>query len=154
MAEDAGGSGTTQVETIQLWGSVMIVRVPGEATGGAYSVLEYLAPPTAGSGPHWHGREDETFYILEGALTAQIGDERVRAEPGQMISIPVGTRHSFANAEPVPLRALVLLRPAGLEGYFRDLGEIAARDANSPPSREELTALAEKYGLKFEGLNA
>ena len=44
------------VETLQLWGSAMLVRVPGENTGGAYSVLEYIAPPGAGSGCRAEGR--------------------------------------------------------------------------------------------------
>jgi mannose-6-phosphate isomerase-like protein (cupin superfamily) len=154
MSDITGPGETHRDETIQLWGSIMIVRVPGEATEGAYSVLEYLAPPTAGAGPHLHEREDETFYILEGALTVQLGDERIRAEPGQAVTLPAGTRHSFANAEQEPLRALVVLRPAGLEGYFRDLGSIAAGHPDAPPTREELIDLAEQYGLKFEGLNA
>jgi quercetin dioxygenase-like cupin family protein len=150
---DANIDAASTPEVIPLWGSTIIVRVPGEATGGAYSVLEYHAPPGAGSGPHTHTNEDESFYVLDGALTVQLGEETIRVEPGGFVNIPVGTRHAFVSAESRPLKSLVLLRPAGLEGYFRELGAIAAADPDAPPSRDDLIRLAEKYRLKFEGLN-
>jgi|GEM_PF-5926405 len=52
-------------KTVSLGGgSTMTFRVSGDDTGGAYSVLEYLAAPGAGSAMHLHRNEDESFFIL------------------------------------------------------------------------------------------
>ncbi|HEX2755042.1 MAG TPA: hypothetical protein VHM48_06245 [Candidatus Limnocylindrales bacterium] len=56
--------------------------------------------------------------------------------------IPRGTRHQFRTLV-APSRILLLIVPAGLEGFFREMGsEIAA--GRSP--LEALTALSARYG--------
>jgi hypothetical protein len=35
--------------------------------------------------PHIHHREDETFYILEGEMTATVGGEKIEGKPGSVI---------------------------------------------------------------------
>jgi quercetin dioxygenase-like cupin family protein len=136
-------------KTVSLGGgSTMTFRVSSEDTGGAYSVLEYVAAPGAGSTMHVHRNEDESFFILEGALTFQLGDNKTRATPGTFIQIPKGLRHAFVNAEPEPARSLVILTPAGLEYFFAEISELLSTYPSGPPA-EVVRALTEKYGLDF-----
>lgn len=133
---------------ISLGSSSMTVRVAGEDTGGAYSVLEYLAAPGAGSPMHLHKNEVESFYILEGAITFQLGEEKTRATTGMCVTIPRGMRHAFVNAEEESARSLVILTPSGLEYFFLDMSELLKTYPDGLP--EELSlALTEKYGLDF-----
>ena len=134
--------------TIWLWGDQMVIKVHGAATGGAYAVLEYTALPGHGAGRHVHQNEEETFYILEGALTFQFDEEQVRATVGQLVRIPRGRYHAFVNAAPEPLRALVILTPAGLERYFEEMGTLAQQYPDGPP-RETALAIARKYNVIF-----
>jgi mannose-6-phosphate isomerase-like protein (cupin superfamily) len=133
---------------IWLWGDQMVIKAHGVATGGAYAVLEYTALPGHGAGRHVHQNEEETFYILEGALTFHLNEEQVRAPAGQLVRIPRGLYHAFVNAEPEPLRALIILTPAGLENYFVEMGTLARQYPDGPP-RETALAIARKYNVIF-----
>ena len=70
--------------------------VSTEQTGGTYSLMEQLMPAQAGPPPHVHDQGDELFYILDGELALQLGDQVVNGQPGQLIRIPAGTPHCFA----------------------------------------------------------
>ena len=136
-------------KTVSLGGgSTMTFRVSGEDTGGAYSVLEYMAAPGGGSAMHVHRNEDESFFILEGAITFQLGDDKTRATPGTFIHIPKGLRHAFVNAEPEPARAIVILTPSGLEYFFAEISELLKTYPSGPPI-EVVRVLTDKYGLDF-----
>lgn len=143
--EAAAPAGDT---VIWLWGDQMVIKAHGAETGGAYAVLEYTALPGHGAGRHVHQNEEETFYILEGALTFQFDEETVRATVGQLVRIARGRYHAFVNAEPESLRALVILTPAGLERYFEEMGALARQYPNGPP-RETALAIARKYNVIF-----
>jgi quercetin dioxygenase-like cupin family protein len=47
---------------------------PGEQSGGDWAVVEWRV--RAGDEPpiHTHTREDEALYVLDGAITAYVGD--------------------------------------------------------------------------------
>jgi quercetin dioxygenase-like cupin family protein len=128
-------------------GSQITFKAVGAETGGAYAALEYIAAPGAGAALHTHSREEESFYIIEGTLTFQLGVEVVRAGPGDFVRIPVGLHHAFANAEAAPARALIVLVPAGLEQFFVDLAGLLASSPQGGPAPEVIEALNRRYGL-------
>ena len=83
--------------------------------------------------PHIHHREDETFYIVEGEMTATVGGQEIKGSSGSVIFAPRGIVHSFEiNSEQI--RVLVLLTPAGLEGYFKECSVPAAAMTMPPPA--------------------
>jgi uncharacterized cupin superfamily protein len=61
-------------------------------TGGRLSVVEHILPPHVLAGPlHYHSREDEYSYMLEGRLGALLGDQEVVAQAGDLVFKPRGT---------------------------------------------------------------
>ena len=68
--------------TIAVVGDVYRFLATGEDTNGKYALWEAVVPPGGGPPPHVHSREEEGFYILEGEITVQVGDERLVATPG------------------------------------------------------------------------
>ena len=72
-------------------------KVTGEDTGGTYSLFEGMVPPQAGPPPHFHGREFEAFYILEGELTFHTDQGSITAGPGSYAHIPKNVLHTFKN---------------------------------------------------------
>ena len=62
-------------EALWAFGTLATVKASSETSDGRVAVIEQLAPQGAGSPLHVHHREDEWFYVLEGALTFWVGGE-------------------------------------------------------------------------------
>ena len=65
--------------------------------------------------PHVHADEDDAFYIIEGELTFDLGDETVAAPPGTFVLVPPGVSHGFRNDGATPVRMLNIHAPAGFD---------------------------------------
>ena len=145
---------TTEGRTIAVVGDVYRFLATGEDTNGKYAFWEAIVPPGGGPPPHVHSREEEGFYILEGEITFQIGDERVVATAGMFANMPIGMPHSFKNESNLPAKMLISVAPAGLEQMFFEVGVPAEQGATTapPPTKaeiEKLMAIAPKYGIEI-----
>lgn len=121
----------------------LTLRVNAEQSGGAFEVYESRRPDGPAAvppPPHVHRDHDELFYVLAGRFTFVLGHETASAEPGSLVVVPRGTRHGF---KPEPgSRLLIVTIPAGLEGFFRELGESLAAGRSDAEIR---AALAGRY---------
>ena len=138
-----------------LWvaGELVTLKVLGEDTDGAFTLLEEVTPPQGGPPPHIHHREDEAFYVLEGELEFLVDDRTIPATAGSVAYGPRNILHAFKNVGTTPSRMLVFVAPAGLEKFFEEVGELAS-DLSSPPpfgppEIERLLAAAPKYGQEI-----
>ena len=116
----------------------VVLRASAEQTDGSFEILEMrgpLSPP-----PHVHRTHDEVFYVLSGDFEFFVGDDTIRAHTGTMVVVPSGTSHTFEAASDA--RTLVLIAPAGLQGFFEELG--AAQAAGKTP-QETRAALQDRY---------
>jgi quercetin dioxygenase-like cupin family protein len=114
------------------------LRASGADTGGSFEMIEYRGP--AVPPPHVHREHDEIFYILDGRFSFVIGDATRDAVAGSLVWVPRGTRHGF-QIQPGST-ALLITVPAGLEGFFVELGEGLVEGRSSDEIR---AALAGKY---------
>ncbi len=116
----------------RLWflGTLAIIRVPGEAVGGRFALIEFLFPRHASPPLHSHP-QDESYVVLDGQLTVQAGTERFRLAAGGSAAVPLGVAHTF-RVESDTARVLVLSTPAGLERLVRD-GSVPATAPTLPP---------------------
>jgi mannose-6-phosphate isomerase-like protein (cupin superfamily) len=115
-------------------------------TGGGFALVEHPMDPRALAAPlHRHTNEDEYSYVLEGRMGAQLGDEVVHAEAGDLVFKPRGQWHAFWNAGDEPCRILEIISPGGFERYFEELVDLGER-----PAPEAVTAIAARYGLEFD----
>ena len=117
-------------------GSSAELKLAGEESGGDWAVVEWRV--RAGDDPpiHTHTREDETIYVLDGAITAFVGDERIEVEAGSYAALPKDVPHGL-TVRGDEARLLVTLAPAGAE-YF-----LVPRDENdADPAR---------FGLILQG---
>jgi mannose-6-phosphate isomerase-like protein (cupin superfamily) len=91
------------------------------------NLLEYdVGPEYDGAGPHFHERHADSFYVLEGELEFQVGDETVRAPAGTSVVVPPGVVHAFTNASGECARFLNIHTPeSGFVEYLsaRDRGD-------------------------------
>jgi mannose-6-phosphate isomerase-like protein (cupin superfamily) len=131
----------------------MTLKATTETTGGAYGLVEALAP--AGSGPplHVHEREDEAFWVLEGSLVVRCGDRTFDAGPGSFTFLPRGVPHTFAVTDG-PARILSICSPGGFERFFADAGRPADTDGlpeTGPVDAAALARIGSEYGVRFVG---
>jgi quercetin dioxygenase-like cupin family protein len=135
-------------------GDVYRFLATGDETGGRYATFEAMVPPGGGPPPHIHRREEESFLVLEGEVTFQLGSETIVAGPGTFLNMPVGSLHCFKNHSGRSARMLISVVPAGLERMFFEVGQPIADDADSapPPTQkdiEKLLAIAPRYGIEI-----
>lgn len=141
--------------TIGVVGDVYRFLATGDETDGKYAMFEAVVPPGGGPPPHIHSREVESFYVLEGEITFQIGDDRLVASAGTFASMPIGSLHSFRNESGKPSKMIISVAPAGLEQMFFEVGQPVESGATSapPPTRsdiEKLIAAAPRYGVEIK----
>jgi mannose-6-phosphate isomerase-like protein (cupin superfamily) len=71
------------------------------------------SPPGSGGPAHHIHRSDQLYYVLEGELTVQLGDEEHTAGPDTVVFIPAGLPHHNINrgAEPEVHLDLIVAPP-------------------------------------------
>ena len=132
-------------ESLGVVGTTTTILADGARTGGAYALVEALMPVGDGPPPHLHRREAEAFYVIAGEVIVQAGGRVIRAAAGSCLHVPPGVVHTFRNEGPAAARLLVVISPAGFEGFFRRVGvPLAARhDAAPTPDAAHIRAVME-----------
>jgi quercetin dioxygenase-like cupin family protein len=108
----------------------------GKDTGNAYTLIHCFFRKGFTPPPHYHRYEDESFYVLEGIIDFQAGDQKIRAAAGELIVLPKEVPHSF-NLVSDTAKALLLITPAGFETVFKEFGR-PAETLDLPPIPENL----------------
>ena len=131
------------------------VLVDGDASGGAIAVVELSGrmgdmPPL-----HVHHADDETFVVIEGALSLFLpGGRRIDLAAGEAAFAPKGVPHAY-RVESEEARWLGIAAPAGFDSFVRTAGEPAERAELPPPGREhdpaQLGAIAAEHGIELLG---
>jgi mannose-6-phosphate isomerase-like protein (cupin superfamily) len=71
-----------------------------------------LTPDGHVPGMHVHPQQTERFEVIEGRMKFRLGRKTIEAGPGEVVTVPAGAAHKFANAGDHPVRARVEVRPA------------------------------------------
>jgi quercetin dioxygenase-like cupin family protein len=132
------------------------IKATGKETGGRYTLVEVLEPDGVEAPLHVHHREDEAFWILEGELTFQVGDETIKASPGSFLYGPRDVPHGY-SVDSGPARTVWVLSPAGFEEFIYATSEPAKERTLGPPPEgppseaewEQLVAVARQYGIEL-----
>src|SRR5215216_3582856 len=106
------------------------VLLGSEQSDGAVAVIEMTLSAASGGPPLHHHDFDEAFYVLEGELAVQVGDEVSTATAGELAFAPRGVVHTLANPSDAPARYLLVCTPAGFE---RQLARRAAKQTGVDP---------------------
>jgi len=131
-------------ERIAVGPSSVTIKATTEDTAGSLYLGETsIVPGFPGPPLHVHDRLHDMFYVLEGTLTMQVGDESHELGPGSFACIPPGVAHTFSNRGEATVRFLNFNTPGGWESYMRDLG------AAGTPTPEEIGRIASRYDFRI-----
>ncbi len=158
-------------DTLWFLGTLARLKLDGAHTGGRFALWEAVLPHGAAPPLHSHP-QDETFYVLEGEVTAWIVDHELASDasepPGWVTSCaqrggvgmvafaPGGTPHSF-RVESDTATMLFLSTPAGVEDYVKQLAEPALWPWLQPPPDgprvppEKIKAVETELGMVRHG---
>ncbi len=142
-------------EAIWAVGSLFTVKLAVEESSGPLSVMHVVAGPNGATPLHAHHHEAEAFYLLDGEMTYQAGDQLVRLRSGSFVFLPMGVPHRFRIGRHKPATFLAFGTPGGVEHLYREVGVPAAeRTVPGAPTPEDFARwpkAAPKYGLELLG---
>ena len=103
-------------------------KVRGALGVTAFGVNAIVLPPGIETGPHYHDRQEELYFVHRGTIEMQFGD-------GQSVTLPAG---GMARVDAATVRGIrnvgdedaVYLCAGGKDGYV-------GRDGRLPPGEEE-----------------
>ena len=109
----------------------------GRDDGLSFGMFRSTFPPGRGM-PflHLHRTYEEAFYLIDGEVEFQLGDEEVRAIPGSAVLVPPGTPHCFRNVGEGEADWIVIATPPVAVKLIEEVGSV-------PPG--DLGALAEVF---------
>ena len=136
-------------EEIKVGEMAIRFLLEGEQSDGSVAMFEFDVP--AGSkvpAPHSHDGYEETIYGLEGALVWTLAGESHEVGPGEVLSIPRGAVHQFANVDESGAKALAIVTPGVLgPEYFRGVAAVLDAAAGGPPDLAAIAAVMRRHGL-------
>jgi mannose-6-phosphate isomerase-like protein (cupin superfamily) len=102
-------------------GEELIFLTTSKQSNGEKTIMEVTIGPKGGNPLHYHERFSETFNVLEGELSVQVGTEKMKLNVGDTATAPPNTNHRFYNTSGKPVRFTVELKPAseGFENVLR-----------------------------------
>jgi mannose-6-phosphate isomerase-like protein (cupin superfamily) len=134
-----------QGDSVSLRGTEVTFKVKSDQAESV-SCTEWVAAPGFDTGLHVHERLEETWYVLDGQLEFQLGEETFDASAGACVFVPPHVPHAFANRVQAPAKFLLMTSPSTHDGYFIELAEILAR--SGPPDSDAIAALRAKYDTR------
>lgn len=142
------------VEPREFLNTLVWIKADGSSTAGTQSLIEILAP--AGWETPWHNHltHDEYFYILEGEVTARVGDARVTLRPGDFAFGPRGVPHGYRVSKSGPARLLMITGDRDFAEFVREISVPASGDTLPEPSEpdfERVVAAAAQHGMEILG---
>lgn len=125
-----------------------------EATQGAMALLEMVLPKGAEPPLHTHVLEDEAFFVQEGEMEFQIGDQVSLLKAGDAIFAPRQVPHLFTIISP-EIRFLTVLTPGNFWNYFMEFstpttGMPVVEPPQGPPTPELLQLLGERLASVYQ----
>lgn len=106
-----------------LWmgGTRMHVVLDGSDTHGQFVLVDQYGVSGDATPLHRHHNDDETFYLLDGEITALAGDREYHVTAGSALFLPRGLPHAFMITSS-SARLITVSVPSGFDSFVRAAG--------------------------------
>jgi quercetin 2,3-dioxygenase len=126
-------------------GETAVFKLTEDNSSGVLDFLIVTNGPKSGPPLHIHTHADELFYILEGSLMMKCGEELTQVSSGDLVYIPKGLPHTFANMSGESAKAITIFCPSGIAQFLEEVSTHAA------PNNEVLGEIAGRHDLQIVG---
>jgi quercetin dioxygenase-like cupin family protein len=135
--------------------NLAVIKATAADTGGRLSILEITEPPGVEGPMHVHHREDESFWILSGNATFEVGGMVIEAHAGDFVFGPRDIPHRYTVGD-AGCRMLFIMTPGGFEDLVTAMSAPAGERTLPPPAEEEpdwkrVAAIAAAHGAELLG---
>lgn len=116
---------------------------------GAFEVFEVLAPALPMAPPHvspWTG----VLFMLEGRVTATVGDTTYTVQPGGVVVFPAGTPSSF-EVVGESARFVAITSGDGAGRFFADFAGSVPADQPVEDLMAAIQAVTRRHGVALAG---
>jgi quercetin dioxygenase-like cupin family protein len=134
--------------------SLAEILLTHDQSGGAVSIVQVTEPPGAQAPLHVHHHDDETFVVLDGSVTLEVGGQAIPAAAGDVAFGPRGIPHRF-TVGPDGCRMLFIITPGGrFDSLVREMSVPAASrtlppHTDEPPDVAHIAAVARAHGCEL-----
>ena len=94
-------------------GERLVFHQTSQETNGEAVVFDaFVKPGGFVAARHVHPQQEERFHVLRGTVGFRVGRKKIEAGPGEAITVPAGTAHTFWNAGDGVAQFTCEVRPA------------------------------------------
>ena len=144
-------SPTARANQFWFFGMLAEVKASAAETGAMYTLLEITAPAGLETPLHVHYRDDEGFYVLEGSVSIEVGDQTVELGPGEHAFGPRNIPHRF-TVGPDGAHMIWVLTPGGFDEFVADVS-VQADTPTVPPANvlppEDTAEIVLRHGMEL-----
>lgn len=116
---------------------------------GAFEVFEVVAPAAPMAPPHvspWTA----VLFLLQGRITARVGDASYDVEPGALVVFPAGTPSTF-DVVGESARFLAITSGDGAGRFFADFASSVPPDQPVQESMAAILSVTRRHGVALAG---
>ncbi|MDB6178051.1 cupin domain-containing protein [Paracoccus sp. Z330] len=111
MTMPAGVTRATEAMDGITWNILGQVYIPKQHSENSLSWHATL-PKGTFVPPHIHPTQDEFLYILDGCFDLWLDGAELRAEPGDLVRLPMGKAHGIFNKQDSDIKCLFWVSPS------------------------------------------
>ena len=141
----------------ELWFTTarLTIHLSMSSNADGISLIEHWMARDFAVPLHLHEGEDESFYVLQGEIRMQIGNEIRTLLSGDAVTVPGGVSHSFRIVSEEG--RFLTITTGSFENMVRDMARPAMTDGlppQDPPTQaqiDDLIAACTRHGIEFVG---
>ena len=130
-------------------------KTAADTDGELLAIDLELSPDGHVPGMHVHPIQEERFEVTRGTMRFKMGRKKVIAKPGDVVVVPPGVRHKFANGGDEEAHVRVEVRPAlRMERLFETavrLAEEGRTTRNGMPKPLDLALFVDEFKDEVQG---
>ena len=112
------------------------VKVTSEQSGGAFELFEENCRPGFQSRIHYHSKNHQTFYIVEGEASFVLDGAKHDVRAGACVHIPPNVVHQISSKEGVKM--LQIYTPGGIQAMFSEIDSLDKEQLRNPEHTKAL----------------
>ncbi|AKG20470.1 cupin domain-containing protein [Calothrix sp. 336/3] len=133
-------------ENLQVLTDRICIKFKSADSPNQMAVMTVDVPADGCVPPHIHDKEEESYFMLQGSIVMQLGNQEFTIEPGDFVHVPPGTIHGYKNPSPQCARFLAWTIGGAIDDFFTEMAE---KVQEIPDDLPKMSAILEKYGVQM-----